>query len=233
MDDQPLVSCICLTHNKIDLLERSVHCFLNQSYTNKELIVAFTADNKTAADLVARIDSISIKPMIFSVEKKMTLGEKRNLAIQYAKGYYCCNWDDDDWHDKKRIQTQLEYLSGTNYKASVLSKIFLYDGVTGDSYTSATRWGWEQTLMCEKALLENAEWQYQHLDRGEDSPLIYKLKQHDLLMSIPLPELYIYVYHSNNVFHRNHWEVNLLPWGEKLSPDRAAVVRERLFSGDR
>jgi len=230
MDDQPLVSCICLTHNKIDLLERSVHCFLDQTYSNKELIVAFTADNRTAADLVAQISSLSIKSVIFSTEKKMTLGEKRNLAIRHANGYYCCNWDDDDWHDKKRIQTQLEHLRGTKYKASVLSKILLYDGATGDSYLSATRWGWEQTLFCEKALLENADWQYQHLDRGEDSPLIYKLKQHDLLVSIPLPELYIYVYHSNNVFHRNHWEVNLLPWAEKLLPDRAAVVRESVIS---
>ena len=230
--DDPIVSCICLTHNTIELLERSVNCFLDQTYPNKELIVAFTADNKKAAGLVSRIARPNIKAVKFSVERKMTLGEKRNLAIRYAEGNYCCNWDDDDWHDRKRIETQLEYLSGTKYKASVLSRIILYDGVSGDSYLSATRWGWEQTLLCEKALLEKEDWQYQPLDRGEDSPLIYKLKQHDLLVSIPLPELYIYVYHSNNVFHRNHWEVNLLPWAEKLPTDRAAVVRA-LVSGER
>jgi glycosyltransferase involved in cell wall biosynthesis len=230
--DDPIVSCICLTHNTIELLERSVNCFLDQTYPNKELIVAFTADNKKAAGLVSRIARPNIKAVKFSAERKMTLGEKRNLAIRYAEGNYCCNWDDDDWHDRKRIETQLEYLSGTKYKASVLSRIILYDGASGDSYLSATRWGWEQTLLCEKALLEKEDWQYQPLDRGEDSPLIYKLKQHDLLVSIPLPELYIYVYHSNNVFHRNHWEVNLLPWAEKLPTDRAAVVRA-LVSGDR
>ena len=231
MDDRPLVSCICLTHNKIELLERSVNCFLEQTYPNKELIVAFTEDNKNAAGLVDRIARRDIKAITISTERKMTLGEKRNLAIRHANGYYCCNWDDDDWHDKKRIETQLDYLSGTKYKASILSKIILYDGVSGDLYLSATRWGWEQTLLCEKTVLEKEDWQYQHLDRGEDSPLIYKLKQHDLLVSISMPELYIYVYHSNNVFHRNHWEVNLLPWAEKLPKDRADVVRALVSDG--
>lgn len=226
----PLVSCICLTHHSVDLLRRSINCFLEQTYPSKELIVAFVENNTSAADLVAQLNNSSIRAVIFSSEKKITLGEKRNLAISYANGYYICNWDDDDWHDQKRIETQVHHLTNTKYKASTLSKIILYDGTSSDAYLSATRWGWEQTLLCEKSLFDNAEWQYQSLDRGEDSPLIYKLKQQDLLVSIPSPELYIYVYHSNNVFHRNHWEVNLLPWAEKLPEDRAAVVRALLCS---
>ena len=229
--DQPLVSCICLTHNSIDLLQRSIRCFRDQTYRNKELIVSFSADNTTAAGLLDRLRDPAIRPLIYSPGQKMTLGEKRNAAIGDARGHYICNWDDDDWHHMKRIETQVKYLLGTKYKASILSKLILYDGVSGDSYISATRWGWEQTLVCEKSTFDDPDWQYQHLDRGEDSPLIYKLKQNDLLVSIPSPHLYIYVYHSQNVFHREHWEVNLLPWAEKMTPDRAAVVRGELGVG--
>lgn len=226
--DQPLVSCICLTHNSIDLLRRSIECFLSQTYANKELIVAFTDDNKSAADLVGRIGNAAIRPLLFSSEKKTSLGEKRNMAIMDAKGDYICNWDDDDWHHMRRLEVQANSLFGTGYDASVLSKIILYDGVTGNSYISATRWGWEQTLFCKTAIFKDEDCQYELLDRGEDSPLVYKLKQRDLLRALPSPYLYVYVYHTQNVFHREHWEVNLLPWAEKLSATRAAVVHSVL-----
>lgn len=229
--DQPLVSCICLTRNSIDLLQRSITCFLNQTYSHKELIVGFTDDNKTAADLIASLSNPSVRTLKFSSETKMTLGEKRNAVIGHARGYYICNWDDDDWHHTERIKTQLNAVSGTRFKASILSRLILYDGTTGNSYVSAVRWGWEQTLLCEKSVFDHPEWVYQHLDRGEDSPLVYNLKQNDLLVSIPSPHLYIYVYHSGNVFHREHWEVNLLPWAEKLPSDKAAVVRGILNGG--
>lgn len=223
-EGQPLVSCICLTHNSVDLLKRSLKCFQEQTYRNKELIVAFTEDNKSAATLINRLGDSSVRPLVYSSETDMTLGEKRNAAIRHANGQYICNWDDDDWHHRERVETQAKALFSTGNKASILSQIILYDGVSGDLYISATRWGWEQTLFCEKSLFDNPDWQYQHVDRGEDSPLIYKLKQSNLLVSIPNPHLYIYVYHARNVFHREHWEVNLLPWAEKMMPDRAAVV---------
>jgi glycosyltransferase involved in cell wall biosynthesis len=227
----PLVSCICLTHNSLDLLQRSLACFLNQTYDNKELIVAFTDDNQTAADLVNRLCDPLIKPLTFSSNKKLTLGEKRNAAIMHASGSFICNWDDDDWHHAKRIEAHVNSLSNKEFRASLLSRVILYDGLSGDSYISATRWGWEQTLFCEKSLFDNQAWHYQHLDRGEDSPLIYRLKQDNLLVSLPSPHLYIYVYHSQNVFHRGHWEVNLLPWAQRLSTDRAGVVR-RILEGN-
>jgi glycosyltransferase involved in cell wall biosynthesis len=227
-ESQPLVSCICLTHNSVDLLQRALRCFQKQTYGSKELIVAFTDDNKSAAGLINRLGDASVRPLVYSSETNMTLGEKRNAAIQHASGQYICNWDDDDWHHIERIEIQAKALFETENKASILSQLILYDGVSGDSYISATRWGWEQTLFCEKSLFDNPDWKYQHADRGEDSPLIYKLKQSNLLVSIPRPDLYVYVYHSRNVFHREHWDVNLLPWAEKLSSDRAAVVREML-----
>ncbi len=229
-NDHPLVSCICLTHNSLDLLQRSVACFLDQTYDNKELIVAFTEDNKTAADLVDRLSNPLIRPLTFSLNKKLTLGEKRNAAIMHAGGSFICNWDDDDWHHVKRIEAQVNSLLNNEFRASLLSRVILYDGLSGDSYVSATRWGWEQTLFCEKSLFDNPEWHYHQLDRGEDSPLIYKLKQDNLLVSLPSPHLYIYIYHSENVFHRGHWEVNLLPWAQRLSADRARVVRRILES---
>ena len=222
--NQRLVSCICVTHNNLDLLRRSVGCFKDQTHQNKELILAFTEDNKAARDFSEELRDPTIKAFSFPSKEKMSLGEKRNAAIEHASGHYFCIWDDDDWHHRMRIETQFNALAGTNLKASILSRIILFDGVSKTSYLSATRWGWEQTLFCEKSVLEDLAWKYKNVDRGEDSALVYDLKQNHMILSISLPHLYIYVYHSKNVFHREHWEVNLLPWAQKLPAHVDSVV---------
>jgi glycosyltransferase involved in cell wall biosynthesis len=228
---QTLVSCICLTHNSLDLLRRSVRCFQDQTYQNRELILAFTDDNKVAREFSEELSDPSIRSLTFPPKAKMSLGEKRNAAIAHANGHYVCIWDDDDWHHRMRIENHFDALAGTIHKASILSRLILFDGVSKTSYLSATRWGWEQTLFCEKSVFEDPDWQYKDVDRGEDSALVYKLKQCNMIQSISSPYMYIYVYHSKNVFHRGHWEVNLLPWAQKL-PEHIDTVVNAVLNND-
>lgn len=47
MDKVPEVSCICITHNRVDMFRRAKKCFLNQTYENKELVVLFENDPAT------------------------------------------------------------------------------------------------------------------------------------------------------------------------------------------
>ena len=229
-EDHPLVSCICLTHNRVDLLQRSVQCFRDQTYSNKELIVAFNEDNETTARFLAELSDPSIKTLVFQPGTNISLGAKRNSAIEFARGFYFCIWDDDDWHNMDRLEIQVKSLAGASFRSSILSSILLHDGKTAESYVSAIRWGWEQSLLCEKSLVEIIGLRYESRDRGEDSSLVYNLKQMGLLLATASPELYIYVYHGNNVFHRGHWEVNLLPWAKKLSSDTSGIVQKILES---
>lgn len=223
---QPLVSCICVTHNHIDVLKKSISCFQNQTYANKELIVAFTDDNHSAAELVAGLKDPAIKPLVFPSDESITLGEKRNSAIAYASGFYCCVWDDDDWHHINRIIFHVKSLYETGYKSSALSNVILYDHNTDEAYLSATRQGWEQTLFCEKSVFENPELRYLKTERGEDSSLLFNLKKSGWLLTISKPSLYVYVYHGKNTFHRGHWEVNILPWATKFSPQKSLIIKQ-------
>lgn len=47
MSIEPKVSCICITHNRLDMFERALHCFLKQTYDNRELVVIFENDAAT------------------------------------------------------------------------------------------------------------------------------------------------------------------------------------------
>ena len=230
-ETRPLVSCICLTHNRVDILRRSVQCFQDQTYSNKELIVGFDEENREAAKFLATLRDPSIKPLVFQPDITISLGEKRNSAIRLASGFYFCVWDDDDWHNLNRLEVQVESLVGSTFRSSILSNIVLFDSMTNVAYVSAMRWGWEQSLLCEISLMNVAGLQYQHINRGEDSALVYSLKHNKLLLATAAPELYIYVYHGKNVFHRGHWEVNLLPWATPLSAEISEIV-QRILNGE-
>src|SRR3989337_2854355 len=102
--NQPLVSCICISHHSIAFLMRSIECFQQQTYTHKELIVAFTSDNTAASDFLSQVKDPSIKTLIFSPDIPLTLGEKRNMAIEFANGFYFCVWVDDDCYIRIRLE---------------------------------------------------------------------------------------------------------------------------------
>ena len=226
--DDPLVSCICITHNSIDVLKRSIQCFQDQTYKNKELIVAFDSDNVSTNNFMMGLKDPSIRSLVFPSDTPLTLGEKRNAAIEYANGFYFCVWDDDDWYSTNRLEFQVRSLAGTAFQSSVLSRIILYDEKTNEAYLSATRWAWEQTLLCQKSISANPELRYKNVERGEDSVLLFNLKKYNLLLTINHPDVYIYVYHGKNTFHRNHWEVNIVHWAKKLSREHATFIQKIL-----
>jgi glycosyltransferase involved in cell wall biosynthesis len=230
VDNQPLVSCICITHNHVDFLKRSVRCFQYQTYPNRELIVAFSSDNHSAAEFLKQINDRSIRLLIFPSSQSITLGEKRNMAIEYSSGVYWCVWDDDDWHNTHRIAYYIKALSGTIFKSAALSSVLLFDQTTNEAYVSGTRYAWEQTLICERTLFQNPDLRYLKTARGEDSSLVASLKKDNFLLTISNPALYIYVYHGRNTFHRGHWEVNILPWAKKLLPPQSNLVH-RILQG--
>jgi len=47
MKNLPKVSCICITHDRVEMFRRAKKCFLNQTYENKELVVLFENDPAT------------------------------------------------------------------------------------------------------------------------------------------------------------------------------------------
>jgi glycosyltransferase involved in cell wall biosynthesis len=223
----PLVSCLCISHNSVELLSRSVSCFLHQTYPNKELVVVYTQDNiKTAAYL----NTLS-NPLIKKIEipeSTYTLGEKRNLAISECNGFYFCVWDDDDWYSNNRIEFQVQRLTDTQFKCDVLSQLLIFDSLKNEAYISAKRWAWEQTMLCEKSVSKEPALRYANIDRGEDSVFVFNLRENNLLLTISNPSLYIYVYHGDNTWHRKHWEDNIIRWGTKLSEEQSLSVKKIL-----
>src|SRR5882762_9182892 len=104
----PLVSCLCVTKNKLYQLKRAVNCFYGQSYARKELVIVYEGNKTEASKWISHLKDPKIKVVHVSVIPKLSLGELRNISIAHAKGEYFCQWDDDDWYHRDRVKIQLE-----------------------------------------------------------------------------------------------------------------------------
>jgi len=225
--NQPLVSCICITNNRQALLLKSMECFRQQDYPNLELIISYPENDQATKSLVQESSIRNVIPLERGNE--LTLGEARNEAVRKCNGEYVCIWDDDDWHHPERISSQIQGLISKKSagEASVLTRIFLYDNLTGKGYLSFD-YTWDGTLLCRKGiLLQN---QYAHRNSGEDTHIIPFLEARKLLVHVSdRPFLYTYVYHGHNTWAHDHF-VFFTERSTPLNNSHLLKVQEQLMS---
>ena len=98
----PLVSCIMPTSNRPEFVELSLQYFNRQTYPNLELIVVDDGSRSVR-------DIIPYKNRFRNVRlpRCQVLGEKRNLAVQHARGDVVMHWDEDDWYGPDMVAHQV------------------------------------------------------------------------------------------------------------------------------
>lgn len=82
------ICCLTATYGRLSKLNEAVTCFIQQDYTNKELIIL----NNHPSPL--RCDLPDIK--IYNEPGYPTQGDCRNRLIELADGDFVRTWDDDD-----------------------------------------------------------------------------------------------------------------------------------------
>ena len=98
MDDQPAVSCICLTYARPELLEEGIDSFLRQDYAGpKELIVLNDYEQQARAGEHPEVRVINLP------KRLRTVGEKMNMAVALAAHDLLFVWDDDDIYLPHRL----------------------------------------------------------------------------------------------------------------------------------
>jgi predicted O-methyltransferase YrrM len=127
--DEPLVSCIMPTCDRRHLIGRAIRYFLEQDYPNRELVVV--DDGK---DCVA--DLIPADPWIRYVRlpERLTIGAKRNVACEQARGELVVHWDDDDWSAPRRLSYQVEMFGSQDVDVSGLSALLFCDPAAGRAW---------------------------------------------------------------------------------------------------
>ena len=106
----PLVSCIMPTADRPRFVPEAIRLFLAQDYPKKELVVLDDGLENVS-------DLIPVHPQIryLRLDRRHSIGNKRNFACDAASGGIIAHWDDDDWYAPWRLSYQVaEILHGAD-----------------------------------------------------------------------------------------------------------------------
>jgi hypothetical protein len=163
LDKTPFVSICTPTFNRRPFIPIMIKCFENQTYP-KDKIEWIIVDDGTdkIEDLVSHIPQVKY----FKYDKKFSLGKKRNITNEKAKGDIIIYMDDDDYYPPERISHAVTTLQ-KNPKALCAgsSTMYIYFkhidkmyqfGPYGPNHATAATFAFRKELLQQTRFDENA-----------------------------------------------------------------------------
>jgi glycosyltransferase involved in cell wall biosynthesis len=167
----PLVSCIMPTADRRALIAIALAGWTAQDYPHRELIVV---DDGTApvGDLVEQVAGARY----LRLPSRTSIGEKRNLACQAARGSIIAQWDDDDFYATDRLSYQCEPLLAGRADITGLENRYVLQLPEGEFWTTSAQLHRSMfvgdvvggTLVYRRALFERGA-RYPHTSMAEDA----------------------------------------------------------------
>ena len=203
---EPLVTCIMPTHNRRSFIPQAIRCFLRQDYSNLELLVVDDG-TEPISDLVPHNDRIRY----VRFDQKLTIGAKRNLACEKARGEFIVHWDDDDWYPSWRVRAQVSAMLDRGADICGSSRVAYFDPARDKAweyrYPSAKGpWVAGNTLAYRKSFWSSHK--FPDIQVGEDSRFVWSSKGR-AIADLADPGLCVATVHSHNTSRKN---VNAVYW---------------------
>ena len=104
--NSPAVSVVVPTYNRASRLGETLCSVFNQTYQDFELIVV---DDGSTDDTSKMIQSFPDVRYVF-IKENRGVSRARNEGLAYAKGRYICFLDSDDLWNKRKLQTQVQWM---------------------------------------------------------------------------------------------------------------------------
>lgn len=232
------ISCVTVTKGRLELLQKSVQCYINQTYPNKELVVLSQAENNES--IREWLMSLNRTDIIFAEAPSDTcLGEMRNTSIELAHGDIICQWDDDDLYHSDRVSYQYQtMMASSEFSGSCYTNFLKY--FKEDQTMYWCDWLGEsgfRKFLCGAIMFHK---KYYHLYGGyfypeegqqchveEDLNVLQKLIAHGPIACALKGHHYVYVYHGSNTYEIDHHKLTLDTSGNKIVMSQKELLRRR------
>jgi glycosyltransferase involved in cell wall biosynthesis len=239
----PLITCVCVTKNRFHLLQSAIHCYLRQTYPNKNLVILSQGNKKSNDDIGSLLNSLN-RPDIQFVEAPefLSLGAMRNTSVELATGEIICQWDDDDLYHPDRIFTQYRELKKDNrHIASVYCDFLKFFENCNELYWCD--WSGEPKLthkfLCGSVMFYKSAFHMYRLfypETGsqskveEDLNVLEKLSYKGDIAPIFAGHQYIYRFHGINTYDIDHHKLALnTQWGKKVYSNTELLEKKSLL----
>jgi Glycosyl transferase family 2/Methyltransferase domain len=217
----PLVSCIIPTANRRSFVGTAVEYFLRQDYEHRELIVV-----DDGADAIGDLLPQDERVRYVRLAEKQTVGAKRNLACEQARGELIAHWDDDDWQAAHRLSYQVAALQRTGAQVCGINRLLFYDVRDGRGWQYVYPASQRLWLSGSSLLYRREFWathRFAGVNVGEDARFVWAGRPEQLHV-LPDSNFHVGIIHAENVSPKQ-------TSGAYWSPYPAAQLKE-LFNGD-
>lgn len=193
-------------------IPRAIEYFLRQDYPERELIVVDDG-KEPLADLIPHDSRIHY----LRLEGKRTIGEKRNLACERARGEIIAHWDDDDWMADRRLSYQVTELMRTGVDLCGLATLLFYAPESNRAWRyiypeGAKPWLSGGTLCYTRDVWKKGP--FLHLNVGEDARFVWGAHVRHML-ALRDETFYVALIHAGNTSPKRTNDV----WWHAASPD--------------
>jgi glycosyltransferase involved in cell wall biosynthesis len=183
------------TKDRRAFVPHAIEYFLRQDYPNRELLIL-----DDGVDAIRDIVPDDPHIRYLRLEAKHSLGKKRNLACERAKGDIILHWDDDDWYADWRISYQVKALVDVGADICGLDQVFFYNPDTAQAweYTypkSAKPWGYGGTLCYFRDFWRRNP--FADVEVGEDNRFVWS-SQTKRILPLDNHRFYIAIIHPGN-----------------------------------
>lgn len=117
------------TRNRRPFVGQAIWYFLRQDYPRREMIVVDDGED-SVADLIPPDERIHY----LRLDRRHSLGIKRNIACEMSQGSLIAHWDDDDWMAPHRLSLQVAALNAANAAACGVRELLHYRIDAGEAW---------------------------------------------------------------------------------------------------
>jgi glycosyltransferase involved in cell wall biosynthesis len=191
----PLVTCIMPTADRRSFVPWAISDFLKQDYPSKELVIV-----DDGADGIADLVPDDPRITYIRLDRRQTIGSKRNIACERASGAVIAHWDDDDWHAPCRLSVQVRELIERRASIVGLRAPLYYEPSTGRAWQYVYS-GMRPWLAGNSLCYTHEAWRstrFADIDVGEDSRFVSQAAR-GRLAAIADETIHVGIVHDHNV----------------------------------
>lgn len=198
-----LVSCLMVTRNRLDLARRAVECFASQTWPDKELVIVDDGDQDYSPMVMPYVNAgLKVRYHRVPWRAGVLLGSLRNQSIDFARGTWCMQWDDDEWYHPDRIVSQMAERTG---RCGVALKWVLVDLPVSPfgplSFRADTGIATPGTI-----LFRRDAGRYENLSRNEDGLFMREVRRGGLaVLGREHSHLFVRCHHGANTWELDHF----------------------------
>lgn len=216
----PLVSCIMPTAGRRDFVALALRYFARQDYVARELVVV-----DDGAEPVADLMPNDGRVRYIALPKRQSVGAKRNLACEAARGEVIAHWDDDDWMAPDRLSRQVRALQQSRAGVCGLDRVPYLELRSGRCWEyvyppGARPWLGGNTLCYPREMWRHNP--FPAIDVGEDNRFLWSGRA-GRLQRIDGSPIVVGLIHANNTSPKR---TNDSRWRPYQREEMAGLMRE-------